>query len=106
MSKLGDFYNYITIQRYTSAADDTGDVVLTWADLVSLFAERIEGGGTEKTTSDQITGINYVTWKIRYYPGLTVKDRISFESSYWQIENIATEGRKAFLHLKSYRLDG
>jgi hypothetical protein len=35
-----------------------------------------------------------------------VKDRISFESSYWQIENIATEGRKAFLHLKSYRLDG
>ena len=106
MSKLGDFYNYITIQRYTSAADDTGELVQTWVDLVSVFAERIENGGTEKVAADQVTGVNYVTWKIRYYSGLTTKDRISFDSSYWQIENIATEGRKAFLHLKSYRLDG
>jgi len=106
MSKLGDLYNYITIQRATTAADDTGEMIPTWATLVSVFAERIEGGGGEKIMGEQITAQNYITWRMRWYDGITTKDRISYDSETYQITEITREGRKHYLNLKTYKIDG
>ena len=88
------------------ATNDQGEKVPTWGTLVSVFAERIEGGGSEKIMGDQITAQDYVTWRIRWYDGVTCKDRVSFSGDTYQIVNISTEGRKNYLHLKSYKLDG
>jgi SPP1 family predicted phage head-tail adaptor len=86
---IGDMRQRVTIQRETQARDAHGGVTRTWSDVGTRWASVQNGTGREfvraKSVSPEMTHLV----KMRYYNGLTTKDRLTFKGRTLNIESIA-----------------
>ena len=103
---LGKLDRVITIQNFTTSANNYGEEIKTWGTYATCWAEKIEASGGEDVTLDQIVAKQRVDFRIRYNSGVNEKMRILYASEYYNIENKQEEGRRDYLLLKTYKIDG
>ena len=68
----------ITLQRATETRDSYGDPVVTWSDLGTVWASLDESIGKELFDRVIERSERPTEFRIRYFAGLTPKDRIVF----------------------------
>ena len=103
---LGNLDRRIIIQQYSESADSFGERDKTWTTYSTVWAEKIDGSGSEKDVNNQIVAEQSIDFRIRYDSGVTEEMRINYDSKHYNIESISEEGRERFLLLKTYKVDG
>ena len=96
---LGKLDRYITIQQFTTVANDYGEEIKTWTTYLSVWADRTEDTGGESITMDQVVAKIKVMFRVRYDSGINETMRILYDSDYYNIENIQEENRIDYLML-------
>ena len=77
---IGQMDTRITFERVTEALSSTGTPVETWAELRKTWAyrEKQNTGDAEQYHADRQVAISTEVFIVRYFTGLTEKDRINF----------------------------
>lgn len=86
----------ITIQRATSTKNAIGEVVKTWTDLFTTWAEYTPATGTEVFRSDKEVAVKTAKFLMRFDSRITQSDRISFDSDYYEILYIREMNRREY----------
>lgn len=90
----------ITLERFTEKQDPIyGTPIETWAPLATVFAEVRQQGGREFLATAVMLSEQRVVFYIRWLPGLTVQDRVSFEGRLHNIEEVREIGRRNGIEL-------
>lgn len=92
----------ITIQKKAVTQNDSGDEVETWSTLAVVSAEKLEGTGGERFTSQQFIAEGAKTFRIRWSKRLkvvTTEHRISFDDRIYDIVDVQEIGRREGLRL-------
>lgn len=84
----------ITLQRSTETRDPYNAPIYTWGDLATVFAEVRQQGGREFLAAAQEQASKRVVFYIRWYPGLTVRDRVNHEGALHNIVEVREVGRR------------
>jgi SPP1 family predicted phage head-tail adaptor len=81
----GRLRHTVTLRRNTESRDTDGDVIRTPADLADRQAEIRPLRGRELMEARQVHAEVTHAIEIRYYPGLTAKDHITWNSRTFEI---------------------
>lgn len=92
-AQAGRYRYRVDVQRVTQTADSVGQPSQSWATLETRWADLRSvdamGGGREFTRADAISAdVSHVV-EMRYFDGLTPKDRILFGSRVFEIDSVA-----------------
>ncbi len=101
--RSGKLDRIITVQRASSAPNDAGTPVETWATVATLRAEVVELGTVEQITHGAVdtTGIVFRT---RFLAGITNADRIGFDGGTYGLKSVTVLGRNRALELRAEAL--
>lgn len=94
MSMRGGKLRYlVTVQRQSGAVDTTGNQTLTWITLAKVWAwiEPYVGSaraGREEFSGNQMIGLDYTRFHIRYLRGLAPKDQILYDGRTFDIQAV------------------
>jgi head-tail adaptor len=86
--------NLVTFERATTTQDDYGEETPSWATLCQEFAQVFYGKGEERRQAAMQEGEQAATFQVPSNTStrsVTLKDRISFDSSYWNIDSKALD---------------
>lgn len=83
--EIGKLDRQITIQRATTAQNGSGQHIPTWVTLQTEYAEINPTTGSEAYRNHQDVDKLTKVFRIRYFSGLLVTDRISFEGEIYDI---------------------
>lgn len=103
--RAGRLDRRISLQRATITQDSTGDEVLTWGTLTTVWAEAKPMRGAESFTAQQFIGKTPVTFRIRWSDAtkaITVEDRIIFDERTFNILDVREIGRREGLEVDAY----
>ena len=92
--KIGRLRHKIIIEKPTETTSDTGDVIQSWAEFATVWAEVTPLRGREYWASKQITSEITGKIKIRYLNGITQKMRVKFDSRIFNIEAVLNPNEK------------
>lgn len=84
----------ITIQAKTDAKGSSGQPVGTWATFRKVWAGADPLKGTELFTAQATEAAHEVVWDIRYLAGVTVKQRILWDSRTFDIKSVVNVGER------------
>ncbi|KFB10336.1 phage head closure protein [Nitratireductor basaltis] len=98
----------ITIQRFTETTNEYNEPIQTWADFISVRAQRKDVSDGEKFAAGQVGSTLMARFTTRSSEqSRTIKptDRISHEGAIWQIIGLkeAGEGRRRFIEITAQR---
>jgi len=106
----------ITIQQSTAGVDPFNAEILTWADFVTLSAERVDlsdkerfGVALEKSKAAQVGSYAISRFRVRSSSltrTITARDRLTHDGSTWNIlgdPSETLEGRKRFIWITAAR---
>lgn len=94
--KKGRLNNRITIQRFTTTQDENNEDIEAWADLAKRWAAVIYGKGEERRGAAVEAGkqsASFVMLPDSVTKNITLKDRIFFKGSAWDIVGISPINR-------------
>lgn len=93
------FDRRIVVERSTETVNVVGDRVDTWATLLTIWASSDYKGGKEEYESAEKTAIGERKFTVRYSAAssVTEKDRILYNSQYFDIRAINEIGRRDYL---------
>lgn len=97
MPRAGQRTELIVFERATAAGDDYGGEAESWATLVSRRASVRFGTAQEKREAAQESGVQSATFECERSAALdavTLKDRISYLGSAWDLTEVAPLDRK------------
>ncbi len=97
--KAGPLDRRVTLQRFTTIVDDYGGETQTWADLATLPAQAIQQSGREFLSADQINAEQRVLFKLRWFEGVSVLDRVLYQERAHNISDVKELGRREGLEL-------
>ncbi len=93
--RAGGLDRRVTLQRKTVVQDpDSGADIETWADLATVFAQVRQQSGKEYLAAGGIGASVRVVFYLRYFPDLTVLDRVSYSDRLHNIEEVREIGRR------------
>ena len=87
--RAGDMDRRVTLQRFTTTQDEYGEEIQTWTDLATVFAEVRQQGGQEYLAAATTLAERRVVFFLRWFPGLTVEDRVSYDGLLHNIKRCA-----------------
>lgn len=98
--RAGGLDRRVTLQRKTVVQDaGSGEEIETWGDLATVFAEVRQQSGKEYLAAGGIEAAIRVVFYLRYFPGLTVLDRVSYADRLHNIEEVREIGRRDGIEL-------
>lgn len=84
----GKLRHRVIIETCSEAPNEMNELVPSWGTLATVWADIRPVAGREAMRAQQIAAdANYVI-EIRYYPGLTVKERIKYGARTFEINAI------------------
>lgn len=91
--KAGARNRLVTFQRATTADNEMGEPVPTWAELGQAFAEVLFSTGRdrrdqERRDANQEGGSLAATFRVLHNPmtaGISIKDRVLFDDAIWDV---------------------
>ena len=92
--RAGGLYRRVTLRRKTVTYDEYGGEIVTWNDLATVFAEVRQQSGREFIAAAQVQAERLVVFFIRWFPGLTVLDRVSYAGTLHDIAEVREIGRR------------
>lgn len=100
MGRIGKLDKRIQIQDYTVSKNDSGEDVLSWSTLATVWAGVEYKSGNEDFEADQKVATSQVIFTIRY---TTIKSnyRILYDADYYDILNIEGDERTRYLKIKA-----
>jgi len=96
----GKLRDRVTFQRNTTGADQYGNVVDGWEDILTVWGDVLERLGGEKIRAGVPQAEHMATIRVRKSLDavtVTEADRISARGQTWNIRSIAEVGRKGEL---------
>ncbi|WP_041694468.1 phage head closure protein [Agrobacterium tumefaciens] len=100
MINAGKMDRRITIERQTEIVKPSGDVVRAWATVAVVWAEIIQQSATEFFTGFGEAETGSIIFRIRYMPGITTADRVSYNGNAYGLKEIKEIGRYEALELR------
>ncbi len=100
MINAGKMDRRITIERQTETVKPSGDVVKAWAIVAVVWAEIIQQSATEFFTGFGEAETGSIIFRIRYMPGITTVDRVTYNGSVYGLKEIKEIGRYEALELR------
>lgn len=82
---IGELNKRVTIQTNTATRGTTGQAIEAWTDTATRWAAIEPLTGREYWQAQQVNAEMTVKITIRYYAGLTVKNRVKYGSRYFDI---------------------
>src|SRR4051794_26204140 len=86
--RAGDLRHLVQLQSYTSSTGDRGQSVKSWSTYATVPAMIEELGGRQLELARQLVATATHRITLRYQSSLTVKDRVVFGSSVYNIGSI------------------
>ncbi len=101
--RAGSLDRSITLERRSETVSDAGTVTESWAALTTMRAERVEVSSDEANTETGKSEVVRMTFRTRYFAGLTTDDRLVFDGQAFDIVGIDEIGRRRGLLLRVER---
>lgn len=95
----------ITIQGKSITQSDSGDEVVTWTTVATVWAEKVEIRGLERFSIKQIVGHSVKTFKIRWsaaVAAITNEHRIVFDGRLFDITDVRELDRRVGIEIDCY----
>lgn len=100
MLNIGNMDRRITIERETETVKPSGDVVKAWTPLAVVWAEVLQQTATEFFTGFGEAETGTIIFRVRYRPGLTTADRVTYNGNAYGLKEIKELGRYEALELR------
>lgn len=96
MTAAGDLDVRITIRRATTAANAFNELIETWADLVTVWAKRVDASAAESYRAQEVGAEITTRFTIRWssdVDDVNPKDRVLFSGREYNIAAVRNIGR-------------
>ncbi|WP_103172881.1 phage head closure protein [Paracoccus sp. SY] len=102
--KAGRLTEEIRIERSTSTINEYGTPSTTWVKLALLRAEKVEQTTTKYIRNFGASDEEVVIFRTRFLDGITNADRLVWKGNAFNIQSVATIGRRTGVELRCVRL--
>jgi len=105
MMKAGELDRRIMIEEKTVTNSDSGEEIITWLPLVTVWARKIEAKGAERFSGQELFGAAVKTFQIRwslYASTITTKHRLLFDGRTYDITDVREIGRREGLEIDCF----
>lgn len=107
MSNPGKFDRRVTVQVKTTTRGAEGGVAESWADLTTLWAQKVDESSREFRAALARHGETVIVFRLRYYAGLDAGlHRLVYESKNYDIAPPIEEGRREFMLVSALYQEG
>ena len=100
---IGQLDTRITIQQATTTKDGRGQAVTTYTNWCEVWAKVDETSATETDSANRQQGVRNYTVTIRHRDGLTMKNRLLYNSNPMEITSITNQGRKQYIEISAVK---
>lgn len=100
MINIGRMDRRITIDREAETVRPSGDVSKVWTPLAVAWAEVIQQTASEFFTGYGEAETGSVVFRVRYRPGITTADRVTYDGQSYGLKEIKEIGRFEALELR------
>lgn len=100
MLNIGNMDRRITIERETETVKPSGSVVKAWTHVATVWAEIVQRTASEFFTGYGEAENGSVIFRVRYHPGITTADRVSYAGKVYDLKEITELGRRDGLELR------
>jgi SPP1 family predicted phage head-tail adaptor len=104
MLNIGNMDRRITIERETEFVSPSGDARKVWAPLVTVWAEVLQQTASEFFTGYGEAETGTVIFRVRFQPGITTTDRVTYDGAAYGLKEIKAIGRRDALELRGEAL--
>lgn len=105
MIRAGRLDRKIIIERATETISSMGHPSKTWSTHKERRAEVVPVSGAEAMKFEREVSSEILKFTIRYLGDLTVKDRIYYDSKYWDVEYFREIGRREGLEIIAKKVE-
>ncbi len=100
MLNIGKMDRRITIERESETVKPSGSIIKAWATVATVWAEIVQ-----QTTNEFFTGYGEaetgtVIFRVRYRPGITTANRVTYAGQVYDLKEIKELGRRDGLELR------
>lgn len=99
MLNIGNMDRRITIDRQTETVKPSGDVSKVWTPIAAVWAEVLQQTATEFFTAYGEAETGTMIFRVRYRPGITTADRVTYNGQSYGLKEIEELGRHEALEL-------
>jgi SPP1 family predicted phage head-tail adaptor len=99
------FDRLIKIMSRKTTKNASGERVVSFAELVETWAEKVYKRGGEQTNAAQMVGTTTETFRIRYRTGISQTSAVDYNGERYFVKSIQEENRKQFLILECEKKD-
>jgi SPP1 family predicted phage head-tail adaptor len=100
MLNIGNMDRRITVERETETVTPSGSVVKVWTPVATAWAEVLQQAANEFFTGYGEAETGTVIFRVRYRPGITTADRVSYDGIPYGLKEIKELGRRDALELR------
>lgn len=104
MIRAGKLDRQIALERKSETVSVSGAISKVWAPIATVRAELVQQGTEEALVGYGEAERGNLVFRIRYLAGISTADRVIFEGTAYDIDEIAELGRKRGLELHCARL--
>ncbi|MEY9375882.1 phage head closure protein [Rhizobium leguminosarum] len=104
MLNIGNMDRRISIERETEAVSPSGDARKAWAPIATVWAEVLQQTASEFFTGYGEAETGTVIFRVRYRPGITTADRVTYDGKPYGLKEIKELGRRDALELRGETL--
>lgn len=88
MTGAGQLTQRVTVERFTSAQDDTGQMIEAWTPLCTTWAAVEPLVGREFFAAGAGQSVVTTRIRLRYRPGITSADRVTHAGTIYNIQSV------------------
>lgn len=103
--RAGDLDREITIQRQVKTQSDSGEDVITWTDVATVAAEKVNLRGAERFASQQEIGHTLTMFRFRYSDAVaetSTLHRVLFDGRYYNITDVREPKRREHIEIDCF----
>lgn len=101
MIRAGKLDRTIAIERKSETVSETGAAVATWMNIATVRAEIVTQAASEFLTGFGEAENGTIVFRVRYLPGITTADRVSYGGKVYDLKEITEIGRRRGLELRA-----
>ena len=99
--RAGNLDRVIRLERATETIDANGAPQTAWDEIRTMRAEVVEADTQEAINAYGASGNVVVVFRVRYFDGLTLADRVIYAGQSYDIKQIKEIGRRRALELRT-----
>lgn len=99
--RAGKLDRTITIERQTETVAASGSVSNGWTAIATVRAEIVQQSANEFLSGFGETENSTIIFRVRYLPGITTADRVTYNGKPYDLEEIKEIGRRRGLELRA-----